>query len=303
MATHFEFPEGSTPIFDASGLIPAWVHNLGDLNRVEAENIIDAQRKFLRAPVGEPKNWFRIRELKAIHHAMFGNVWKWAGSYRTSVTSIGVKPNLIPMQLSELCQQVLSWSEHPVELTFVEMAARIHHRLVSIHPFENGNGRFSRLIADRFLLAWRCSYPIWPHLLNQESVVRSKYIQTLKSADKGDYGPLVDLMKELGAADPKLSELIEFRFYRAYLTGDKGYSLVKALLKQGSLPNEENANGYRVLQLAVKAGLTDIAKLLVEAGAEVDFKDPNGQTPFQLAEMKENKSLTDFFLSRGAKTS
>ncbi|MBS4168731.1 ankyrin repeat domain-containing protein [Parachlamydia sp. AcF125] len=36
MAKHFDFPEGATPIDDCSGLIPSWVHNLNDLNRIES---------------------------------------------------------------------------------------------------------------------------------------------------------------------------------------------------------------------------------------------------------------------------
>jgi fido (protein-threonine AMPylation protein) len=158
----FEFPEGATPLFDYSGLIPTWVHHLYDLNRVEAENIMKAQSKYFRLPVVHPEKWFQVKELKAIHRAMFGNVWTWAGSYRQSTTSIGIKPSLIPVQLLEFCHEVLSWLHSPTELTFLEMSARIHHRLVFIHPFENGNGRFSRLIADRFLLAWKRPYPHWP---------------------------------------------------------------------------------------------------------------------------------------------
>ncbi|NGX46690.1 MAG: hypothetical protein K1000chlam3_00051 [Chlamydiae bacterium] len=301
MVESFEFPEGATPISDCSGLIPVWVHNLNDLNRVEAENIMNAQRKYLRAPVDDPKNWFQVGELKTIHRAMFGDVWEWAGSYRRSITSIGIKPNLIPSQLAELCFEVLSWLQYPNEHTFVEMAARIHHRLVFIHPFENGNGRFSRLIADRFLLSWRCPYPIWPNHLNQESRIRKDYIQTLKSADRGDYMPLIDLMKKLGARDPKLSELLKANFYRICIKGDRGPAIVKALLRSGSNPNDETPNGYRSLQLAVKAGLEDIVKLLVDAGAEVDAKDQNGLTPFQVAVMQENKALADFLVSKGAK--
>jgi Protein involved in cell division len=30
----------------------------------------------------------------------------------------------------------------------LEIAVRLHHRLVLIHPFPNGNGRISRLMAD-----------------------------------------------------------------------------------------------------------------------------------------------------------
>ena len=221
MPERFEFPEGATPIGDCSGLIPVWVHHLHDLNRVEAENIMNAQRKYLRGTVGDPKNWFQVRELKAIHQAMFGDVWEWAGVYRKSITSIGINPSLIPTQLAELCLEASFWSQYPIELTYVEMAARVHHRLVFIHPFENGNGRFSRLIADRFLLAFRCQHPIWPSHLNQEGVVRKDYIKTLKSADRGDYAPLVDFMKKLGATDPNLSELIKNSFYRPYISRKK----------------------------------------------------------------------------------
>lgn len=201
MKSHFECPEGATPISDCSGLIPTWVHHINDLNRVEAENIMKAARTFLRCPVEDPQKWFHVRELRRIHHAMFGEVWEWAGAYRKSITSVGIKPNLISVQLSELCLEVLLWLQHPNGLTYVEMGARIHHRLVYIHPFENGNGRFSRLIADRFLLAFHCNHPLWPIHLNQEGIVRKDYIQALKSADKGDYAPLVDFMIKLGARE------------------------------------------------------------------------------------------------------
>jgi Fic family protein len=30
----------------------------------------------------------------------------------------------------------------------LEQAMRIHHRTVNIHPFENGNGRWSRMLAN-----------------------------------------------------------------------------------------------------------------------------------------------------------
>lgn len=301
MPERVEFPEGATPIADSSGLIPLWVHHLYDLNRVEAENILNAQRKYLKGRIGDPQNWFQVKELKVIHQAMFGDVWEWAGVYRKSITSIGVHPSLIPTQLAELCLEVSSWLQYPVELTFVEMAARIHHRLVFIHPFENGNGRFSRLIADRFLLAFRCQHPVWPSHLNEEGIVRKDYIKTLKNADKGDYASLVDFMKKLGAADPSLSELIKNSFYRACIHGERGRAIIKALLRSGSNPNDQALNGHGVLQLAVKAGLEEIVKLLVDFGADVDNKDKSGLTPFQVSVGQENKVLADFFLSKGAK--
>jgi Fic-DOC domain mobile mystery protein B len=300
MIKRFEFPEGATPISDCSGLIPTWVHHLDDLNRVEAENIMAAQRKYLRGTVADPKNWFNVFELKAIHRTMFSDVWEWAGSFRKSVTSIGIKPNLIPLQLAELCKEVLSWLENPVELTFLEMAARIHHRLVYIHPFENGNGRFSRIIADRFLIAFRCPHPIWPNHMNQDSLIRKEYIQTLKNADKGNYTPLIELMIQFGANNPTLSELIRNKFFRPYIQEKRGVFLIKAMIDSGGNPNDETSNGHRVLQLAIKAGLDEIVKTLIEFGAEIDYADITGLTPFQVAVIQGNKELADYILKMSA---
>lgn len=298
MKKHFDVPQGATPIADYSGLIPVWVHTSHDLNRVEAENILKAQKKYLKS--SHPKNWFQLEELKTIHRAMFREVWNWAGLYRKSITSIGIKPSLIPMRFAELCLEVNLWCESPPQLTFIEMAARIHHQLVSIHPFENGNGRFSRLIADRFLLSWKCLYPLWPQHLNQEGVRRKDYIHSLKLADKGDYTSLVALMKQLGASDPKLSELMKDNFYRTFMNAG-GASIIKALIENGASPNDETHNGHRALQLAIKAGLDVIAHTLVEQGANVNTTDRSGLTPFQAAVVQNNKPLADFLVTNGAK--
>jgi Fic-DOC domain mobile mystery protein B len=301
VADGFEFPEGATPISDYSGLKVAWVQNTGDLNRVEAENILKALRKYLQKPVDDPKNWFDAKELKKIHHTMFGDVWEWAGAYRKETTSIGIKPGLIPSQLGEFCVEVQSWLQYSVELTLVEMAARIHHRLVYIHPFENGNGRFSRLIADYFLFAWGCPYPTWPNQLYRESPVRKEYIQTLRKADRGDYTSLIDFMKRLGARDPTIIELLMNKFYQTRIRDDRLSAMVRALLRGGASPNEETLKGHRPLQVAVRQGLEEVVRLLMDAGAAIDVRDRSGLTPFQVAVLQENKVLADLFLSRGAK--
>ncbi len=301
MTLNFKFPEGATPIDDCSGLIPQWVHTLHDLNRVEAENIMNALAKYLRGSINNPTKWFHVTELKTIHKSMLGNVWEWAGTYRKSNTSIGVNPSLIPTQLAELCIDVRSWMEHPVELTFIEMAARIHHRLVFIHPFENGNGRFSRLLSDRFLLACRCPYPIWPSHLNKEGTIRKNYIETLKSADNGDYLPLVEFMKKLGGRDPTICELLQNKFYNPYINGERGALLVRALIRNGNTSNDETLSGHRALQLAVKANLEKIAAVLIETGADIEHKDKSGLTPLQIAITQKNKIITDILVSKGAK--
>lgn len=297
----FDFPSGATPISDASDLIPTWVHQKQDLNRIESENIFKAQKKYFRTKVQDPKIWFHIPELRKIHKSMFQDVWKWAGKYRKSITSIGILPKWIPFKLAEFCAEVATWLNDPVELTFLEMAARIHHRLVFIHPFENGNGRFSRFISDLFLIALNCRYPSWPTQLNKNGNFRDEYIEALKCGDKGNYIPLLNFMKQFGATDPKLTELLKNKIYKDYVNGQKGISLLKAYVRNHANPNEETPDGHRLLQIAVKSGLEEFVQFLLTIGAEINYIDKSGLTPFQLAVQEENKSLVTLLLKMGAK--
>lgn len=279
---------------------------MDDLNRVEAENISSAQIKYLRRSHKDISTWFCYPMLKEIHRFMFGKVWTWAGKIRKSQTSIGVKPNLIPSKLAELCEEVKAWSTEEIELTFLEKSARIHHGLVKIHPFENGNGRFSRLIADRYLLCWKCTYPLWPDNLHLKGTIRKKYIETLQEADKGNYDPLIIFMKEFGACDPNLSIFFQDPFYKSYLGDTKGIAKVRALLRNGANSNSISKNGHHCLHLIIKAKLTrklklEFLKLIIERGADVNYVDKSGLTPFQTAITIEDKEMALFLMSKGAR--
>ncbi|MCB1114203.1 MAG: mobile mystery protein B [Chlamydiia bacterium] len=196
----FTYPEGATPIEDISGLKLKWVQTQEDLNQAEAENIYQATRKYLLKPVSTVEKWFHVPFLKEVHQEMFSLVWDWAGSFRTHRTIPGIEPYQIPEALHNLCEDVRFWSNLDDNTLYIEQAAIIHHRLVFIHPFSNGNGRFSRVIADRFLKSKGCKIPIWPVDISEGSERRKQYIQSLRSADKGDLIPLQKYMIECGAS-------------------------------------------------------------------------------------------------------
>jgi Fic-DOC domain mobile mystery protein B len=297
----FETPENATPIDDYSDLLVEGIRTSKDLNRAESANIAQAQSKYLFGSRSRPSHWFSVPMLRNIHRAMFGNIWAWAGQYRRSSTRIGIQPCFIPVSLEEHCREVLVWQHDAVELTFVEMAARIHHRLVQIHPFENGNGRFSRLVADRFLIGCKCPHASWPDNLNQNGAARSTYIQALQQADKGFYEPLIEFMVEHGAKDPTPSELLRNRVYRSYVQEQRGTALLRALLRRGASPDDFAPNGHRALQLALRANLSELATLLIEAGADLHTPDQSGQTPFEIAVSQKNKTVADLLISRGAR--
>ena len=74
-----------------------------------------------------------------------------------------------------------------------QIAIRFHHRLVSIHPFLNGNGRHGRLIADVLIEQLGAPRFSWggSSSLVDASVLRQHYIAPLQGADRGDISGLL----------------------------------------------------------------------------------------------------------------
>ena len=187
----FEADDNSTPltIEEKNGLKLKWITLRSELNEVEARNIAQAQIWLL---TNKNKDIFSEKFLMTLHKKMFGEVWNWAGVYRTSERNIGVVPYMIPIKLMELFDDVKFWIENKTYSPH-EIAVRFHHRLVLIHPFPNGNGRISRLMADLVSLKLDNKKLYWGNTdLVNVSEVRSNYINALRKADSGDYSDLLD---------------------------------------------------------------------------------------------------------------
>jgi Fic-DOC domain mobile mystery protein B len=124
---------------------------------------------------------------------MFDRTWAWAGRYRTSDKNIGVYWATVSMEVRKLMDDGLFWMEQGT-FTVDEAALRLHHRLVKIHPFPNGNGRHARLWCDTLLrqqgrppFAWRSRE------LDHVGESRHAYVRALQAADGDDYEPLFTL--------------------------------------------------------------------------------------------------------------
>lgn len=172
---------------DRKGLIPSDIAYRSELNRAEQENIARAQDWAL----SRRRNLLTEKFVKDLHGRMFGDVWRWAGDFRSSERNIGIAHSQIPMALRELLADTAAWIEHnayPPD----EIAVRFHHRLVQIHPFPNGNGRHSRLMADLLVVQLARERFTWGSVhLQDAGEVRRRYIEALKAADNHDIGPLL----------------------------------------------------------------------------------------------------------------
>lgn len=133
--------------------------------------------------------------LRKLHKKMFGMVWSWAGNYRMTERNIGVSPFQISIKLQNLFDDVKFWIENKI-YSEKEIAVRFHHKLVAIHPFPNGNGRISRVMAD--LLAKKLTGQTLycgDSNLTEISQLRKKYIDALHDADNGDYNALLEFVE------------------------------------------------------------------------------------------------------------
>ena len=81
----------------------------------------------------------------------------------------------------------LQWYEHdPSPIDPVVKAAVAHIWFVTIHPFDDGNGRIGRAIADMTLARSEGSAQRFYSVSARLRVERSAYYETLEAAQKGD---------------------------------------------------------------------------------------------------------------------
>ena len=101
-----------------------------------------------------------------------------AGRYRTDDVRIAGTHVVLPgwQKVGELMEDFLQWLTAPSQDHPVQVAADAHLKLVSIHPFIDGNGRTARLLMN--LLLMQQGFP--PALIRKED--RADYIQSIETA-------------------------------------------------------------------------------------------------------------------------
>lgn len=190
-----DYPDGATPLDpdEMEGLKYKHVSTRGELDQLEQANI-DEGLQWLK----KQKNPDVLTEgfVCDLHKKLFGKVWKWAGTFRRTEKNVGIDPIQIAIQLRQLLDDASYWVENGTYPS-MELAARFHHKLVYIHPFPNGNGRHSRIMADAVLTKLLEESPIdWAggHRLEEMNERREQYIKALRQADAHDYSALLEFV-------------------------------------------------------------------------------------------------------------
>ncbi|VDK76447.1 unnamed protein product [Onchocerca ochengi] len=133
-------------------------------------------------------SYFTLQDILDIHSRVLGFVDPdAAGVFRKTQVFVGsftpIPANLIPGEMEEM----VKWlnDDDSMLLDPIERAAIAHYKLVSIHPFIDGNGRTARLLMNLILM--QSGFP--PVIIPVED--RSDYYDTLTAANRGNLRPFI----------------------------------------------------------------------------------------------------------------
>jgi len=130
-------------------------------------------------------------DILKIHEMIFSGVLENAGNYRNAQVYIEGSDYRPPpaFEIPGLMDDLLVWlKKNPEELRPIEIASVFHYKFVSIHPFDDGNGRISRLLMNLLLI--KNGYP----LTVIKRIDRRRYYDTLRKADHGNLQPFVNFV-------------------------------------------------------------------------------------------------------------
>ncbi len=197
MGLDIDYIYGQTPLEEEEkeGLLVKTISNRSELDEFEQLNIENAREWFMRRKVSINKI-LTIQFIIELHRRMYNDVWKWAGTYRNTNKNIGVDKYYINSELKNAIDDCKYWVESN-SFEPDEIAIRLKHRVVQVHPFANGNGRHSRLLADiiishyysRELFTWGSKS------LTKPGEARQEYLKALYLADDGDYTSLISFSR------------------------------------------------------------------------------------------------------------
>ncbi len=172
------------------------VFTRAQLNEAERLNIAEARSWAMGRAVLARDDLLTDGFGRRLHLRMFDQVWRWAGTQRRTEKTLGWEVHRIAEGVRNAFEDARE-QEKNQSYPLDEIAVRLHHRLVEIHPWPNGNGRWSRLVADVLVASRRGAKLTWGANgdITNACDVRTRYLAAVRAADGKDFGPLVDFAR------------------------------------------------------------------------------------------------------------
>jgi Fic-DOC domain mobile mystery protein B len=159
------------------------------LREVERMGIHEARIWSMRPVVLARSDLLSEPFIRDLHRRMFGGIWRGAGRYRAADGEGGWEARRIAEGIRMFLDDAEGWlrfATFPVH----ETAVRLHHRLIAVRPWTEGNRRHARLLADIVVaaqgeppLTWGAGVPA--------AVAGARYLDAIRAADAGKMADLV----------------------------------------------------------------------------------------------------------------
>lgn len=144
-----------------------------------------------------PNRVLRVADLKIWHRRWLGNVYGWAGEER----SVNMGKGDFQFAAAAQIPRLLRMFEHDCLARFtpchglgdadlIEAIAVTHAEFILIHPFREGNGRLSRLLAD--VMAVQAGHD--PLDYSAWDADKPAYFRAIHAGMAGDYAPMQQLV-------------------------------------------------------------------------------------------------------------
>jgi len=174
-----------------------------EMDDLESQLLEDLYDSVLRRDFPDRRLW--VCDLKTWHRRWLGNVYSWAGEERNVNLTKGDFPFAAAARIGVLlgkfekeCLGGFTPCHGLGEEALIDAIAVTHVELILIHPFREGNGRLSRLLADVMAVqAGRdpMDYGGW-------EAGREGYFAAIQHGMVGDYGPMRSYVRQaLSARD------------------------------------------------------------------------------------------------------
>ncbi len=217
------------------------------------------------------------KDILHIHDVIFKGIDDVnAGRYRSMSARISGSPVILPnpRKVPDLMAGFVGWLNEGKKMHPVELAAEAHYRLVTIHPFTDGNGRTARLLMNMILLMM--GYPV--------AIIRKRdllsYISSIEKAQLG--GRKDDYLKIIAKAVDRSLDI----YLKAAIGETAEQPESNELLKIGELAKQVGKSNSTIRHWT-KQGLLEVADL-TESGYQLYSPDMAKRIE-QISTLKEQR--------------
>ena len=125
------------------------------MDALEAESLAEVQTRYFLGEIVTEETRFTINLIQQMHRDWLGDIYAWAGSYRTVDMSKGgfvfppaylIEHNMRAFELDVL--GMLTPCRPGAVRKVCKDVATVHAEMLLIHPFREGNGRLARWLAS-----------------------------------------------------------------------------------------------------------------------------------------------------------